>query len=551
MNNYTVAQANIKRSKFDLSFDLLTTCNTGDLMPVLLQEVLPADTFKINTSCLVRMQTLIAPVFADIYFDTYYFFVPYRLVWEHWEEFLGANKTTAWTQTTEYVIPQVSAPSGGWIKGTIAQAFGCRIGVDNYSVNVLPFRAYTLIYNEWFRSENLQDASYFAVDDTDIAGSNGGNVLSDLVKGGQYAKVGKLRDMFTNALPAPQKGADVLLPIGDVAPVLFDNDVSNIVGNSTDNGVLRLAFQAPSGKWENSLNDRRNLIYNGTNDSNDHMGLSNQSLTQTQSAGVTIDNAYADLSQATAVTINSLRLAFQTQRLLERDARGGTRYNELIYSHFNTVCPDYRVQRPEYLGGSRHRLDISSVVQTSESGNTPQGTISAFSSTGMYNSDFSKSFTEFGMIIGLSAIRYRHMYAQGLPRLLSKKSRLDFYWPVLANIGEQPIKNKEIFVQGTSADDETFGYLEAWYEYRNNLNRVGGEMDPDYSLSLSQWSLVDNYSQLPVLSSSWLQEDQSIVDNVIAVQSSTSDQFKVSMHFDIKAVRPMPVHSVPGLIDHH
>lgn len=557
---YQNSDVNIARVKFDsLSHDVLTTSNEGDLVPFTCQEILPGDTFSIDTGVFSRLQTMIAPVFGDAFLDIFYFFVPNRLVWNHWKEFCGENNTSHWTQPTEYTIPQVSAPSGGWQKGTIAQAFGIRINTPNISVNALPFRAYSLIYNDWFRSENLQDPTYFDIDDTNITGSNGNNILTDLVKGGKYAKVGKLRDLFVSALPAPQKGNDVVVPLGNIAPVKFSSTLSNYIGNPnvSSTAALRYAFSnTASGadqKWTGLDQYRVAVTTVGGSATAPNAVFSATVPTSLQPTPyqTTIDNAYADLSSATASTINQLRLAFQTQRLLERDARGGTRYQELIWSHFNVLCPDFRVQRSEYLGGSRHRLDFSSVVQTSESQSTPQGTITGISATSHYNSDFTKSFTEHGLLIGLYTIRVKHQYSQGIPKLFNKKTRYDFYYPVLANIGEVGIKNSEIFVQGTSVDDQIFGYMEAWYEYRYGIDRVSGEFSPDYSQSLQSWTFADDFSTLPILGSAFMQEGVENIDRVIAVQSSNSDQFKVSLSLNISAVRPMPLHSVPGLIDHN
>lgn len=561
--SYNTAQANIQRSKFkSLSHSLSTTFNEGDFYPILCQEVLPGDTFSIKTSSFVRMTTLIAPTFGSLYLDTYYFFVPYRLVWDHWKEFMGENSTGYWTQETEYTIPQILAPHStgesskrGFRKGTLGYALVGTLSHDinaaDVSLNALPFRGTALIWNEWFRSENLQEP-YMVHKDETTRQWDYTNDLNALELGGFLPKVGKLRDLFVSCLPEPQKGPAVELPIGGQIPVLFGKDVNNYIGKpySTDN-VVKFAASSSSNWVAPASNTKYNVIY----DSNVGLGTS---ATQAQAANgaFTINNAFADLSSSTAVTINEMRLAFQTQRLLERDARGGTRYNELIYSHFNVICPDYRVQRSEYLGGSRSDINISPVVQNSESGTTPQGTITGISASGNVHHDFTKSFTEHGMILGFCCVRVKHTYSQGIPKFFSKKTRLDFYFPVLAHIGEVAVKNKEIYYNGgivsPSYNEDVFGYMEAWYEYRHAIDRVSGEFNPTYSQPLTPWIFTDVFSQdnLPHLTGDFIKEGTDNVDRVVAVQSSTADQFKANFYFDITAVRPLPVHSTPGLIDH-
>lgn len=558
----TLPKANISRSQFDRSSSLKTSFNVGDVVPFYLDEVLPGDTFKISTSKVVRFQTLLTPMMDNVYLDTYYFFVPNRLVWDHWKEFNGENTQSAWIPEVEYSIPQVTAPSGGWNIGTIADYFGIPTGVSGLSVSALPFRAYTMIMNEWFRDQNLVDPLLLDTDDTTRVGSNDAGI--DKVElGGKPFVAAKYHDYFTSCLPAPQKGPDVMIPVtgaGASLPVVaLNEDASAASGLSTFYNTVYTGFASTSNPEVRSYG----VANNGTAPS---VVSSEKSfpanLASIPATGVDPKNGYpimpANLwaintgSQA-AATINQLRMAFQIQKLYERDARGGTRYTEILRSHFGVVSPDARLQRPEYLGGNRIPININQVIQTSGTveGSTPQGATSGQSLTTDRHSDFTKSFTEHGYVIGLLVARYDHTYQQGLDRLWSRKGRFDFYWPVLANIGEQAVKNKEIYAQGTDVDDEVFGYQEAWAEYRYKPNRVTGEMRSSASASLDVWHLGDDYSALPRLSAEWIQEDAKTVDRVLAVQSSVSNQLFADLYVKNICTRPMPMYSIPGLIDHH
>lgn len=558
----TLPKANISRSQFDRSSSLKTSFNVGDVVPFYLDEVLPGDTFKISTSKVVRFQTLLTPMMDNVYLDTYYFFVPNRLVWDHWKEFNGENTQSAWIPEVEYSIPQVTAPSGGWNIGTIADYFGIPTGVSGLSVSALPFRAYTMIMNEWFRDQNLVDPLLLDTDDTTRVGSNDAGI--DKVElGGKPFVAAKYHDYFTSCLPAPQKGPDVMIPVtgaGASLPVVaLNEDASAASGLSTFYNTVYTGFASTSNPEVRSYG----VANNGTAPS---VVSSEKSfpanLASIPATGVDPKNGYpimpANLwaintgSQA-AATINQLRMAFQIQKLYERDARGGTRYTEILRSHFGVVSPDARLQRPEYLGGNRIPININQVIQTSGTveGSTPQGATSGQSLTTDRHSDFTKSFTEHGYVIGLLVARYDHTYQQGLDRLWSRKGRFDFYWPVLANIGEQAVKNKEIYAQGTEVDDEVFGYQEAWAEYRYKPNRVTGEMRSSAPASLDVWHLGDDYSALPRLSAEWIQEDAKTVDRVLAVQSSVSNQLFADLYVKNICTRPMPMYSIPGLIDHH
>ena len=536
-------KADIQRSRFDRSSSIKTTFNVGDVVPFYVDEVLPGDTFDIKTSKVVRMQSLVTPIMDNIYLDTYFFFVPNRLVWEHWQEFNGENTQSAWIPTTEYQVPQLTAPNGGWSIGTIADYMGIPTGVSNLSVNAMPFRAYALIMNDWFRDENLSDPLNVPVNDVTQTGTNGDDYVTDVALGGMPFRAAKYHDYFTSCLPSPQRGPDVLLPLGGQAPLKtlpFDEIKLPIpaspglaFGNQVSSGVSDIGSFS--------------FIYSSGSEPVTFNGVS----TAEPGVGMVPINLVADLSQATAATINQLRLAFQVQKLYERDARGGTRYIEILKSHFGVTSPDSRLQRPEYLGGNRIPININQVLQTSQtSDQSPQGNPVGQSLTTDTHRDFVKSFVEHGFVIGVMVARYDHTYQQGLERFWSRRDRFDYYWPVFAHIGEQAVKNREIYAQGTDADDEVFGYQEAWADYRYKPNRVSGEMRSSAPLSLDVWHLADDYESQPYLSDEWIRENKSTVDRVLAVSSNNSAQLFCDIYVNNRTTRPMPVYSIPGLIDH-
>lgn len=538
----------MSRSTFDRSSSVKTSFNVGDIVPFFLEEVLPGDTFNVRTSKVVRMQTLLTPMMDNVYLDTYYFFVPNRLVWNHWKEFNGENTESAWLPTTEYSVPQITSPTGGWSVGTLADYFGLPTGVGGLSVSALPFRAYALIMNEWFRDQNLQDPLVVPVDDATVAGVNSGNFVTDCAKGGLPYIAAKYHDYFTSCLPSPQKGPDVTLSVAS------QGDLPVVAGNVHASSAYTMSFDSRPG-----LSGNHALYYKDVGSDSVYVGIDNASYSPasgtTQSVLNTPNNLWAqNPGNAIVATINQLRMAFQIQKLYERDARGGTRYIEVLKSHFGVTSPDARLQRPEYLGGNRVPINVNQVIQQSGTGagaDTPQGTVVGMSQTTDSNHDFIKSFTEHGYIIGVMVARYDHTYQQGIERHWSRKTRFDYYWPVFANIGEQAVLNKEIFAQGSSKDNEVFGYQEAWSDYRYKPNRVTGEMRSAYKQSLDVWHLADDYQSLPSLSDSWIREDKNTVDRVLAVKSSVSNQLFADIYVSNRATRPMPLYSVPGLIDHH
>lgn len=534
----------MSRSTFNRDHSVKTSFNVGDIVPFFVEEVLPGDTFDITTSKVVRMPSLLTPIMDNLYLDTYYFFVPNRLCWSHWRELMGENTQSAWIPTVEYQVPQITAPAGGWNIGTIADYFGIPVGIANLSVNALPFRAYALICNEWFRDENLSDPLNIPVDDATVAGVNTGTFVTDVVKGGLPYKAAKYHDYFTSCLPGPQKGPDVKIPVaaGGKVPVYATSENTPVIPSDLTQAQIHGYFS--------SLNAAYNL---GAAISGSDPGVA------TFAAGTGGDNFWTPVNlwavetDPVAATINQLRMAFQIQKLYERDARGGTRYISILRSHFGVTSPDARLQRPEYLGGNRIPIVIDEIRQTSatsEAG-TPQGTPTGQSRTTDVHHDVKKSFVEHGFIIGVMVARYDHTYQQGLDRFWSRKDRFDYYWPVFANIGEQAVLNKEIYAQGTAEDDEVFGYQEAWADYRYKPSRVTGEMRSKAPQSLDIWHLADDYSARPSLSDSWIREDSATVNRVLAVSEVNSNQLWCDIFVRNRATRPMPLYSIPGLIDHH
>lgn len=520
----------IRRSKFKTPHRHLTSFNTGDIIPIYRKEVLPGDTISINESFVIRMSTPIAPVMDNAWIDTYYFFVPNRLTWDHWREFMGENNEDAWTQQVEYTVPKTIAPEGGWQKGSIASYLGARINTDKIWIDSHYLRAYALIYNEWFRSENVSEPAEVSTGDADSTGTNGTDYVVDIQLGGMPAKAVKFADYFTRSLPSPQKGPDVLLPLGSIEGNVIGIESPGYEGYPTQEALVGKSIAIQKNIQGGEFNyfgydEEGNLTSNAYAT---HIGL-----------GVNIDGT-------TAATINQLRQAFAVQRMAELDARGGTRYIEMIASHFGVHSPDARMQRPEYIGGKRVPINIADVVQQSATDEvSPQGNVAGYSKTIDNHEGFTYSATEHGIIMGLAVIRTEHTYQQGIERCLTRQKKLDYYFPVLANLGEQYIKNREIFAQGTDEDEEAFGYQEAWAEYRYNVNRITGELNSDYATPLDIWHYGDDYSQLPTLSNDWISETDVNVDRTLAIQDQ--DQWIADFYFDEVDVRPMPIYSIPSL----
>ena len=532
-------QVGVSRSRFQRNSDNKTTFNTGDLIPIYLDEVLPGDTHQIDMACVMRMATPIFPVMDNAFCDFYFFFVPNRLLWQHWKEFMGENRETAWAPKTEYSIPQVTAPTGGWAEGTLADYLGLPTKVEGISVNALPGRAYGLIYNEWFRNQNVTQPTLVEVTDATTTGKNDGSATNDsAITLGKPLKAAKVFDYYTGALPEPQKGEPIQLPMA---------------GSALIKAYETSQPDAPEIKWGSA--GEKNLTNLGilVDSKKNQLGISGSVpsySSQSQGTTSTYGTLKADLSSVTAATINQLRQAFQIQKLLEKDARGGTRYREVLREHFGVVSPDARMQIPEYLGGYRLPINVSQVIQTSSTDSTsPQGNTAALSVTTMNKSMFTKSFTEHGFIMGLAVVRTDQTYQQGIERMWSRKGRYDYYWPVLANIGEQAILNKEIYAQGNAKDDEAFGYQEAWADYRYKPSKVTGLFRSNAQQSLDSWHYAQDYDALPTLSTAWMEQGDAEMKRTLAVQNQPD--FIADFYFMNKTTRCMPVYSIPGLIDHH
>jgi hypothetical protein len=491
-----VPKATIERSSFDRSHGVKTTFDAGYLVPILVDEALPGDTFNTNMTAFARMATPIFPIMDNVYMDTHFFAVPVRLIWDNWKKFNGEQVDPG--DSIDYTVPTMTAPGAGYSNMTLHDYFGIPTAVGNLEHNSLWHRAYNLIYNEWFRDQNLQDS--VTVDKGD-----GPDTYTNYT----LLKRGKRHDYFTSCLPWPQKGDAVDLPLGTVAPLKSDNATE--VGGA--------------------------YVYRSNASPDTALGWTNNNY-----------DLHVDLSSATSATINQLREAFQIQKLLERDARGGTRYTEIVKAHFGVTSPDARLQRPEYLGGGSTPVNVTPIEQTSSTDATsPQGNLAAMATASLTNHGFTKSFTEHCVILGLVSVRADLTYQQGLNRMFSRQTRYDFYWPALSHIGEQAVLNKEIYADGSAADENVFGYQERYAEYRYKPSMITGKFRSNDAQSLDAWHLSQEFSSLPGLNSTFIEENPPL-DRVIAVPSEP--HFIFDSYISMKCARPMPVYSVPGKIDH-
>lgn len=526
-----VPTAQIPRSKFNRSHGLKTTFDSGYLVPIFVDEVLPGDTFSMDCTLFARVATLISPIMDNMYMDTFWFFVPERLVFDHFQAMCGEQDNP--TDSTDYLFPTVKSPTGtGFEVGSIADYFGLPTGVPNLEVRAEPFRAYNLIYNEWFRDENLQESLPFTKAD------------SDQYSNYKLVRRGKRHDYFTSALPWPQKGPGVELPFGGVANVVTNNnDILFSSGGSLPHGSSPSSINPT---FSNVALGGRSSVYSSGSviDPSPAGNVSLNALRFGSETGLKVD-----LTSATSVTINQFREAFQIQRWYERAARGGTRYTEIIRSFFGVISPDARLQRPEYLGGSSNRIDVNVIPQTSGTTDvSPQANLSAFAvGTNGRGNGFSKSFTEHGWIIGLVNVRADLTYQQGINKMWTRSTKFDMYWPTFAFLGEQAVLNKEIYAQGNDEDDKVFGYQERYAEYRYSPSQVTGKFRSTYAQSLDSWHLAQKFENLPKLSPEFI-VDNPPIDRVVAVPSEP--QFLLDCWFNLNCVRPMPVYGVPGLMDH-
>lgn len=536
-----IPRSDVPRSRFKIQHSYKTTFNADGLYPIFVEEVLPGDHFTLNMTAFARMATPLYPIMDNLHFESFFFFVPYRLVWDHWVNFMGEQDKT--TGSTDFTVPQIVSYTGGWNPLSIYDYLGLPVKGqvlegNTVSHSVLPLRAYNLIWWEWFRDENIFQTlpSGFILETGDGPDPN----MSAGLPSYRIMPRGKRHDYFTSVLPWPQKGDAVTIGLTGTAP---------IIGNLTASGPMQFSFPVVNAAHVNnnyigrdSINGVSTLINTNVTDGASYVG------------GLSVSGLSANLADVAAVTVNQLRMSFQIQKLLERDARGGTRYTEVLRAHFGVYPQDARLQRPEYLGGGSSPINVNPIAQTSGSGatgtNSPLGQLGAMATMLARNHGFSKGFVEHGVVIGLINVRADLAYQQGMARMWSRKTRYDFYFPVFSHLGEQAVLSKELYCDGSADDENVFGYQERWAEYRYKPSIVTGQFRSSYPQTLDGWHLAQYFTSRPVLNYQFI-NSITPMDRILAVQDVAGGQeFYLDAFFDITAVRPLPMYSVPGLIDH-
>ena len=547
-----IPEMKASRTRFNRDQTILTTFDSGKLIPFYVDEVLPGDTFSVDTSAIIRMTTPKYPVMDDAFIDFYYFYCPNRILWDHFKQFMGEVEETPWMPTETYKVPKIKIPGDEKTslpyEGSILDYMGVPTKVKGtFSVNALPVRAYVKIWNEFFRDENIGNAAVVKTDDADVNYEDSSTdsvdkVLNEAYKGGRCLPVNKFHDYFTSCLPYPQRGPEVTLPMTGNATVYY--------GNSRTGKPYTVGKLIEDLEWTSQINNTASTTSNIWRAGGELTSLDTPArvIVTAKTPEVGGINLVADLNSVTAATINDLRKAVAVQQYYEALARGGSRYREQVQALWNVVISDKTVQVPEYLGGGRYHVNINQIVQTSgqqTNNDTPIGETGAMSVTPINESSFTKSFEEHGFVIGVCCVRHNHSYQQGLERFWSRSDRLDYYVPQFANLGEQPVKKKEIVLTGHTTDEETFGYQEAWADYRMKPNRVSGKMRSNATGTLDFWHYADNYENVPTLSQEWMEEGKNEIARTLIVQDEP--QFFGAIHVANKTTRRMPLYSVPGL----
>lgn len=548
-----IPEMHASRTRFNRDQTILTTFDSGKLIPFFVDEVLPGDTFQVDTTAIIRMSTPKYPVMDDAFIDFYYFYTPDRILWDNFKHFMGEVEETPWMPTKAYAVPQIkingTATNPAPDERSILDYMGVPTKIKKpFTINALPIRAYVKIWNEFFRDENVDNAAVLKTDDADVTYNFTPEKtetletdLQNAVLGGNLLPVNKYHDYFTSCLPYPQRGPEVTLPMQGNAKVYYENPYTE--------KPLTVEELAGQGIWTKDIDYYYRTLNTMMSQRNATPKDKAEVQLGTRDGHTTYANGLiADLSSVTAATINDLRQAVAVQQYYEALSRGGSRYREQVQALWDVTISDKTVQIPEYLGGGRYQVNVNQIIQTSGQQNensTPLGETGAVSVTPIRESSFTKSFEEHGFVIGVACVRHNRSYQQGLERFWSRKDRLDYYVPQFANLGEQPVKKKEIMLTGDATDEETFGYQEAWADYRMKPNRVSGLMRSNATGTLDFWHYADIYNTVPTLSQEWMAEGKAEIARTLIVQNEP--QFFGAVRIANKTTRRMPLYSVPGL----